>query len=237
MKFSRKIVIVIVIFMLLLITHLGACSKIHYDAEGICDNYIGAVVELQVRDDGDSVVGNATGTIINASGDILTNRHVVRSYSFALEGYVYYENFYIRKYNETDYTKIALKRISQNSDLALLKTENKVEKYLNLGSADTLSYGETIHTIGNGNGYGLAYAQGHIAAPMRIVKYEDEMIDAIQLGLNINEGNSGGPLINSKGELVGITTFRLRDKQNNVIQGTSFALPIKTINEFLQESN
>ena len=102
---------------------------------------------------------------------------------------------------------------------------------------EPLSYGEKIHTIGNGNGYGLAYAQGYIAAPIRTVKYDGEYIDAIQVSLMINEGNSGGPLINEKGQLVGITTFRLRDGQNNVIYGTCFSVPITNVKAFLQNSN
>lgn len=70
----------------------------------------------------------------------------------------------------------------------------------------------------------------------RNVKYEDITIEAVQLSLIINEGNSGGPLINEAGELVGITTFRLRDNQNNIIYGTSFAITTKSIKKFLSSA-
>lgn len=210
----------------------SGCSK-NYTSENICNEFISAVVEIQIRDSDEKVVGNATGTIIDKNGMILTNRHVIRSYSYSLNDFVYFDNFYIRRYNEEEYTKVRLVKYSNNSDLALLKTDVKIEKYFNLAKDHLLQYGEVIHTIGNGNGYGLAYAQGNVAAPLRNIKYDGEIIEAIQLSLTINEGNSGGPLINKKGELVGITTFRLRDQQNDVVQGTSFALPIKAINDFL----
>ena len=58
----------------------------------------------------------------------------------------------------------------------------------------------------------------------------------VEISLIINEGNSGGPLITETGELVGITTFRLRDNQNNIIYGTSFALTTKSIKDFLNQS-
>ena len=117
---------------------------------------------------------------------------------------------------------------------ALITTTNLRKKYFVM-SNNELHYGEVVHTIGNGNGYGLAYSKGNVAAPLRQVNYEKETILAIQLSMSLSDGNSGGPLINEKGELVGITTFRLRNRQNEIIYGTSFALPIETIKDFLSE--
>ena len=59
------------------------------------------------------------------------------------------------------------------------------------------------------------------------------MLFLIQTGFVINEGNSGGPGFNEKGELLGIISFRLKDRNEDVIQGVSFALPASTITNFL----
>lgn len=230
----KKVKYFILITLLVVLTiNLCSCKK-EFSSEDICSRYISAVVEIQVRDTENNIIGNATGTFISPDGEILTNRHVIRSYDYTTKDYIYYNNIYIRQYNESEYTRAELIKYSNECDLALLKIERQNKNYFRIEPENTLKYGEVIHTIGNGNGYGLAYSQGNISAPVRNVQYEDTTIEAIQLSLLINEGNSGGPLINSNGYLVGITTFRLRDKQNNVIYGTSFALPIKTINSFLE---
>ncbi|MDE6397981.1 MAG: serine protease, partial [Clostridiales bacterium] len=168
---------------------------------------------------------------------ILTNRHVVRSYDIATKEYTVHEQFYVRRYNAETYRKATLVRYAQDSDLALLQQEEKAEKYVRLCKNDTLRYGQRVHTIGNGNGYGLAYAQGFVASPMCNVLYEAQTIRAVQLDLTFYEGNSGGPLLNDNGELVGITTFRLRDKQGAIVQGTGFALPLATVRAFSESEN
>jgi S1-C subfamily serine protease len=223
----------IFVITILIFTFTSCVSDIDENIE-LFNNSISCVVEIQVMDSDDTPIANATGTMISNDGLILTNRHVVRKYDYAINEYEYFSNFYIRFYNEDEYTKADLIKYSNDSDLALLQIQSESKNYLKFGDSNKLKAAEKIHTIGNGNGFGLAYANGNIAAPLRIVKYENEMIDAIQLALIINEGNSGGPLINNSGELVGITTFRLRDNQNNIIYGTSFALPTKTIKAFLE---
>jgi S1-C subfamily serine protease len=213
---------------------LSGCEA-NYDSESICKQFMSAVVEIQVRDSDDNVVANATGAIISSDGKILTNRHVIRSYDYSNKTYIYYENIFIRYYNEDIYTRVELVKYSNDSDLALLKMEKNDCNYFKINNNVDVVFGEAVYTIGNGNGYGLAYAQGNVAAPSRLVQYEGVIIESIQLSLIINEGNSGGPLINKRGFLVGLTTFRLRDKQNNIVIGTSFALPIKTIYNFLYD--
>lgn len=77
--------------------------------------------------------------------------------------------------------------------------------------------------------------RGVISSNKRNVIYNDKTINAIQTSLVINEGNSGGPVFNKNGELLGIISFRLKDKYGEVIQGVSFALPSSTLKTFLQD--
>lgn len=177
-------------------------------------------------------VGNATGTVISKDGKILTNRHVIRKYNFSTQDYDYFSNIYIRFYNKETFEKVSLLCYSNECDLALLQTPSPIKNFFNLGNG-MLKMGQQAHTIGNGNGFGLAFSSGFIATPIKNVKYENTYIDAIQLDLVINEGNSGGALFDNAGKLIGVTTFRLRDSQNNIIYGSCFALPTKTIKSFL----
>ncbi len=65
---------------------------------------------------------------------------------------------------------------------------------------------------------------------------DGKTVAAIQCDINITEGNSGGALLNKNGELVGVTTFRLKDSKNNVVYGISFSIPIKTIKNFINSN-
>ena len=99
----------------------------------------------------------------------------------------------------------------------------------------SISDGQPIFTIGNPNGFGLSFTSGVISSKLKKVVYDSKTIEAIQTSLVINEGNSGGPVFNKFGQLVGLISFRLKDKQGDVIQGVSFAIPVLKISEFLSK--
>ena len=65
------------------------------------------------------------------------------------------------------------------------------------------------------------------------VSYNGVTRNVIQCDLTISDGNSGGALVNFKGNLVGITTFRLKDQSNNIIYGISYCIPINTVLEYI----
>ena len=124
--------------------------------------------------------------------------------------------------------------ISENDDdLAIIKIDKTNTSYFKL--KENVANGETIYTIGNPNGFGLSFTSGVISSSKRNVIYNDKTIKAIQTSLVINEGNSGGPVFDKNGDLLGIISFRLKDKYGEVIQGVSFALPSSTIKTFLQD--
>lgn len=67
------------------------------------------------------------------------------------------------------------------------------------------------------------------------VKYDDISRLVIQADINIASGNSGGALLNEKGELIGITTFRTKDLLGNVNYGFTYSIPLKVVKEFIKE--
>lgn len=192
----------------------------------IFDKNILKVVEIKVSDD-EITWGYATGCFINSNGTILTNKHV--AYNSTTEKN--YDIIQVRLANENEWLKANVLKISDNEDLALIKIERKNTHYFKFASK--VANGENIYTIGNPNGFGLSFTKGVVSSNLRNVLYNEKTIEAIQTDFVINEGNSGGPVFNEDSELVGIISFRLKDKNNDVIQGVSFAIPINNIKNFI----
>ena len=186
------------------------------------------VVEIKVSDD-ELSWGYATGFFIDNNGTILTNKHVAYNSSTSAN----YNIIQVRLANEDKWYDANVIKISENDDLATIKIDKTNTNYFKL--KENVSNGETIYTIGNPNGFGLSFTSGVISSSKRNVIYNDQTIEAIQTSLVINEGNSGGPVFDKNGELIGIISFRLKDKYGEVIQGVSFALQSSTIKTFLQD--
>lgn len=198
----------------------------HYKTEKIFNNNILKVVEIKVSDD-EITWGHATGCLISGDGKILTNKHVITN----SETDLFYAVIQVRFADSDDYLNAQIVKTSETDDLAIIKIEKVNCKYFKFASK--ILNGETIFTIGNPNGFGLSFASGVISSGMREVIYNGQTIEAVQTSLVINEGNSGGPIFNRNGNLLGIISFRLKDKNGNVIQGVSFAVPVSHIKAFV----
>lgn len=233
---SKRIIRVLeCLICLLIIVSFGGCTENddYKSNNEFCEASIFKVVEIKVCDDNDNIIGYGTGTIISQDGKIITNRHVISH--IVEDEYVIYQKLYARFYNEEDYISLRFETISETYDFALLSfIEEKEYDAFEIGDSKKLKFGDDVFTIGNNNAFGLAFCNGSIGAPLRTVLYNDESINAIQTTLLINEGNSGGPLIDAYGKLVGITTFRLRDKKGDIIVGISFALGTDELKTFIK---
>ncbi len=116
--------------------------------------------------------------------------------------------------------------------MAAIKINKQNTSYFELNK--NICNGETIYTIGNPNGFGLSFTNGVVSSQERNVIHEGVTIKTFQTSFVINEGNSGGPIFDKNGKLLGIISFRLKDKNNDVISGVTFCLPYTTIKNFIK---
>lgn len=171
------------------------------------------------------VEGIGSGFIINEDGYILTNYHVVE---LAISN------------NTKDVTvilstgeEVAAKVVNydQNRDIAMVKLADgtKVPAVAELGDSDGLYVGQEVVAIGTplGKNFAQTLTKGIVSGVNRNLTTEGGNTgDYIQTDAAINSGNSGGPLINTKGEVIGINTAKLSGQSETTIEGMGFAIPI-----------
>lgn len=229
---KTKAIIIVNYIVLGIMLFLNICAAVFFitsnDTDIVFEDNILKVVEIKVTND-ESTFGYATGCFIDSNGTILTNKHVVKD----SETNENFKSIYVRMATQEEYTKAEILKVSDSDDLALIKVDFKNTEYFRL--ANSVDNGETIYTIGNPNGFGLSFTRGVVSSNSRNVVYNNQTIKTIQTSLVINEGNSGGPVFNKDGRLVGLISFRLKDKNDDVIQGCSFALKIETIKNFIND--
>jgi len=229
-KINPYYILISIILMLYLITSISTCTKLQkitrITDENIFDKNINKVVEIRVSND-NSTWGYGTGCFISSDGNILTNKHMV--YNQTTNDY--YEIIQIRLPSKTEYEIANVVKISETDDIAIINIKKTNLPYFKI--SNNYHNGEEIYTIGNPNGFGLSFTKGNISSKLRYVTYNNENIEAIQTSLVVNEGNSGGPVFNKNGQLIGIISFRLKDKKGDVIQGVSFAIPSYKIENFV----
>jgi len=167
-------------------------------------------------------MGLGSGFIIDRNGTILTNYHVVdgaQKISVTLSDGKSYDAKVIGKDQKTD---IAVIKIDAGEDLPAVT----------LGDSDRLDVGEWVMAIGNPFGLDHTVTSGIVSAKGRQIgagPYDN----FIQTDASINPGNSGGPLINLRGEVVGITTAIYSQSGGNI--GIGFAIPTNSIKEVLPQ--
>jgi serine protease Do len=163
-----------------------------------------------------------SGVIITQDGYLVTNHHVVED---GVE-------FSVVLANGEEYPAV-LKGSDQFSDLAVLKMDAKPPAVATFGNSDALKPGETVIAIGSPLGdFRNTVTVGVISATGRTLDTGQGylMQDMIQTDAAINQGNSGGPLVNLAGQVVGINTLILRTGSGgNVVEGLGFAIPSNTV--------
>jgi len=165
--------------------------------------------------------GIGTGFLITKDGYILTNQHVIEnaaSVTVQLNG----------KKKEIPAQVVGQDR---DLDLAVLKIEGNDYPVLPLGDSDKMRVGEWVIAIGQPYGLDHTVTTGVISAKGRPITIEDRQYkNLIQTDAAINPGNSGGPLLNLKGEVIGINTA-----VNAQAQGIGFAIPTNTVSQVLKD--
>ncbi len=160
-----------------------------------------------------------SGVIIDAQGHIVTNAHVVQG---AQQIAVIFN----------DGTKVSATLVGadSNNDVAVLRVSGKVPAYLLLGNSSAVQLGETVIAIGNplGNYQGSVTA-GVVSGLNRSVQGSG-LAGLIQTDAAFNHGDSGGPLLNLSGQVVGINTLVVQSTDSgDLAQGLGFAIPSNTV--------
>lgn len=162
-----------------------------------------------------------TGCIVRKDGVILTGSHVIDGA----------KNIEVTTSNGKVYKASILAKMGKNKDLALLKiTPKQILKTISFGDSETVKVGQKVLAIGNPFGFAGTLTSG-------IVSRIDYTKGRIQTDAAINPGCSGGPLLNSQGEVIGISQS-IYNPDNNISNiGIGFAIPINEAKKFIQTAN
>ena len=176
---------------------------------------------------GDQTV-SGTGFFITDQGYILTNNHVVEGTQQV--------NIVLSDGTRQSATIVGT---DQYSDIAVLKTDSKVPAVVSLGNSDKLDPGELVIAIGSPLGdFKNTVTVGVVSATGRSIDTgKGYTIDnLIQTDAAINHGNSGGPLVDLAGDVIGINTLIVRDTgSGDVAEGLGFAIPVNTAQAVAQQ--
>lgn len=199
-------------------------SKIIADASAsvvaIVGNYKPKYVSSSVYEY-NQMTAHGTGVVVKSAGVILTNAHVVDEI----------QNLTVVFSDGSCYAGVVT-HIDKTSDLALVKVDRLGLKPLAFGKGSDVEAGQSVIAIGNPLSLSMrnSATRGMISGVDIIV--DGEYYPWLQFDAPINGGNSGGPLLNMKGELIGINSMKYT---GDGIEGMSFAIPLDTVNFVLNQ--
>ncbi|MBS4007689.1 MAG: trypsin-like peptidase domain-containing protein [Clostridium sp.] len=196
--------------------------------ERVLPTVVGITNKALVQDifDGRSILrerATGTGVIIDADGHIVTNNHVIEGASEL-------------RVTLGDGVEYPARLIGSDAatDLAVIKIEKNNLPVAHFGDSNDLAVGEGAIAIGNP--LGLTFSQtvtvGVISAKQRTVTINEHNFTFIQTDAAINNGNSGGPLVNLKGEVIGINTAKIKIPG---VEGMGFAIPANTVKNITRD--
>jgi 2-alkenal reductase len=167
-----------------------------------------------------------SGVIIDQSGRIITNNHVIEGAA---------QNGLEVIFSDGETAPATLLGTDLLSDIAVLKVDHQVQAVAQLGDSSKLMVGETVIAIGSALGdFENTVTVGVVSGLNRTLQRDDgtNMENMIQTDAAINHGNSGGPLLNLSGQVVGINAAVVRgttDSSGDVAEGLGFAIPVNTV--------
>jgi serine protease Do len=160
-------------------------------------------------------IGEGSGFLISADGYVVTNAHVVANA----------DEVTVRLTDKREF-KAKVIGTDPRTDVAVLKVEGSGLPKVSLGNSDRLKVGEWVLAIGSPFGFENTVTAGIVSAKSRET---GELVPFIQTDAAVNPGNSGGPLFNTRGEVVGVNSQIFTGTGGYL--GISFAIPINTVNE------
>ena len=168
--------------------------------------------------------GQGSGVIVSKEGHVVTNHHVVAGQ----------QKFRILLHGGRSYTARLIGE-DRLLDIAVLKIDDKGPfQPLKLGDSSQVQVGQLVFAVGNPFGLGETVTQGIISAKERSIS--DNQRDLFQTDAAINPGNSGGPLVNLRGEIIGINAAIFSpDRQNPGFQGVGFSIPSNDVRDAIEQ--
>ncbi|MFH1432899.1 MAG: trypsin-like peptidase domain-containing protein [archaeon] len=157
--------------------------------------------------------GQGSGAIISSEGLVVTNYHVIRGATRAS----------LMTYDGSSY-RVGLVGYDLRNDIAVLNiSTGETFQHFDFADSDTLRTGQKVVALGNPVGLSFTATEGIISSPSRLA---NDGLYYIQTDVTLNPGNSGGPLINSRGEIVGIVDFKVAG-----YEGLGFAIPANRVED------
>ena len=185
---------------------------------------IGSVVSITAS--AQSGKSSGTGIVLSADGYLITNHHVI-------------ENAQVIAVQTSDDRQFQASIIGSDeaSDLAVLKVDATDLQPAEFGDSGKLAVGDRVVAIGDPLGAQLrgTMTSGIVSAINRDLEVNDRTMTLIQTDAALNNGNSGGPLINCYGQVIGINTMKLRSYYSTTAEGLGFAIPMAVAKPILEE--
>ena len=195
-------------------------------AADVYNKAIGSTLALIAKMEDGAMSG--TGTMISEKGYFITNAHVVTELAKNHKTILNFSEEVYGQSGEHNYRFVAdLIYANPAIDLALLKTDPNKELVPVTFSNQEAFPGEAVYAIGNSKGEGLCIVEGIVSDVHRKIG----AIDAVMISAPVTHGNSGGPVFDAEGKLIGIV-----QSGRNDVSAMNYVIPIKTILDFLQEA-
>jgi hypothetical protein len=173
-----------------------------------------SVVVIQGKTDSGDVLGS--GFIISKDGKIVTNLHVIKDVKAAS----------VQLANGEIFDSVSVLAADERRDLAVVHIAGFDLAALDLGNSNSLTVGEPVVIVGSPRGLEGTVTAGILSS----VRDNGDGFKVLQTDAAVNPGNSGGPLVNSKGQAIGVVSFKLRSSE-----GLNFAIPINYVSGLLNE--
>lgn len=204
-------------------------------AEKVLPSVVGITVTYQISSFfGGSSTSEATGSgiIVSEDGYIVTNNHVINSDASSSFTIAEATGIKVNIYGDSQSYEATIVGTDVYTDLAVLKIEKTGLSPVTIGDSNSVKVGEFVMAVGNPLGMDYSVTSGIVSAVDREIESEGSTYTAIQTDAAINSGNSGGALVNSKGELIGINTMKFA---GTGIEGIGFAIPISSATTIIDQ--
>ena len=186
-----------------------------------CEQVVGITTKVTTQNFFGMTTSSAvsgSGFIISQDGNIITNYHVIE-YADKQK-----QPITVMLHDGTKY-EATIVGTEESNDIAVLKIEATGLNAASIGDSDAISVGETVYAVGNPLGeLEFSMSTGHVSALDRVITtQESESVNMFQVDAAVNPGNSGGPVYNTRGEVIGVVTAKYSDTG---VEGIGFAIPI-----------